>query len=225
MSYEEIDRSSYGKDVFTNGAEGRYTRPKPISINGTLSHSIETSETKKRVPKAVLPTTDNPTEELYENGHSDTIVKTKKKTRKVHENGEIQNGNTISEIDSTIVKPKKKRAPKIDLNNENIDPMPTTATTTTTTTEEPIKKKKSKVPKPISIEEEFQLIDTSTMNELEEPSIEKKVKKTKRHKTPKTSTKLIESFDDLQMNNLNEHATNSGMYLFKYIYMFINFYN
>ncbi|CAF3394433.1 unnamed protein product [Rotaria sp. Silwood1] len=197
MSYEEIDRSVYGKDVFTNGAEGRYAKPKPTSTNDASEISIKTSTTKKRAPKATsISTTDNPTEEPYENEYNDEVVKTKKKTRKVHENGETQNEDEISQINSTIdgeiiVKSKKKRASKIDLNNENIDsiPIPTTATTTI---EKPVKKKKSKAPKSISLEEDFQMLDNSLMDELDEAATEKKVKKTKKHRTSKKSAEPTE---------------------------------
>ncbi len=157
MSYEEIDRSVYGNDVFTNGAEGRYAKPN------------NTSEKKKRAPKAPATTTDDTTEQKEE------VVKTKKKSRKAQENGE-EPIETVPSVDGeTVVKPKKKRAPKIESNNENIDPIPEVG-------EEPVKKKKSKTPKTTPIDEDSQILDNSINNELE-PTI--KVKKSKKHKAPK----------------------------------------
>jgi hypothetical protein len=204
MSYEEIDKSVYGNDVFTNGTEGRYTKPKATSE--------KTGDKKKRIPKVATPpkTTDDPIEQSYENGHTDEAVKTKKKSRKTHENGETKNGEetglALASADGeTAVKPKKKRAPKIESNNENIDPVPTT-----TADEEPVKKKKSKTPKSTPTKE------NSTINELD-PSAEKttKVKKQKKHKAPKISTDpSADTFNDVQINSYDEYSTNQGIYLF-----------
>jgi hypothetical protein len=209
MSYEEINKSVYGNDVFTNGAEGRYTKPK-----ATSETSDKNGEKKKRAPKAPVSTTDDPTEHPYENGHTDETVKTKKKNRKTHENGEIQNGEETSQVipsvdGETVVKTKKKRAPKIESNNETIDLMPITE-------EEPIKKKKSKTPKSTPIDEDFEIIENSTINELE-PSTEvtTKIKKSKKRKTPKTSTDpSADTLQDVETNNSYEYSTNPGIYLF-----------
>ncbi|CAF3490747.1 unnamed protein product [Rotaria socialis] len=199
MSYEEIDKDAYGTDVFTNGAEGRYSKPKSVASNDTTE--------KKRAPKAPTSTTD---EQPYENGHSDGVVKTKKKIRKVGENIEIQNEYETVQIDpavdgETVVKTKKKRAPKVQAESENFDPMPATAE------EEPVKKKKSKAPKvPTTGEEDSQLVDgEATNNGLDQPATTK-VKKTKK---PKASKATTESYDDAWTDNKNEYTTNSGIYL------------
>jgi len=200
MSYEDIDKPVYGNDVFTNGAEGRYAKAKPPS------------EKKKRTPKVVPPTTDNKNEHPYENGHYDEVVKTKKKNRKTHQNGETHNeGEENSQVapsadGETVVKPKKKRPPKAESNNENIDPIPIT------TGEEPVKKKKSKKPKSTLIDGDSQLIEDSITNELEPTT---KVKKSKKHKTPKISA---DTFVDIHTDISNEYSTNPGIYLFIYLF-------
>lgn len=213
MSYEEIDRDSYGTDVFTNGVEGRYTKPKSTTANSTTE--------KKRSSKTSTAVADNQNAQSYENGSSDGVVKTKKKTRKVQENGETQNEYESAKADppinddETAVKPKKKRAPKVQSNNENIDPLPTTAEA------EPVKKKKTKAPKLPTMEEDIQVIDSVPTDDFDQPPIETpvKVKKPKKAKAPKVAT---ESFDDGLINNSNGYANSSGIYLFKYIiYKFI----
>jgi hypothetical protein len=191
MSYEEIDKSLHGNDVFTSGAEGRYSKPK------------DTVEKKKRAPKVPVPTTD---EQPNDNGHTDEVVKTKKKSRNT---GEIPNEEETSQVvittdTETVVKPKKKRAPKVESNNENIDPIPEEA---------PVKKKKSKAPKSTPIDEDSQMIDTSPNNELEPPM---KVKKSKKNKTSKASTDpSVDTFNDMQTNDSNEYSTNPGIYFKK----------
>ena len=108
------------------------------------------------------------------------------------------------------VKPKKKRAPKVESNNENIDPVPAEE-------EQPVKKKKSKTPKTTPIDDDGQIPDNSTINELD-PSAETtpKVKKPKKHKTPKIIDPA-DTFNDVQTNNYDEYSTNQGIYLFIYI--------
>ncbi|CAF1089037.1 unnamed protein product [Rotaria magnacalcarata] len=198
MSYEEIDKDAYGTDVFTNGAEGRYSKPKLLASNGTTEN--------KRATKAPTLTTD---EQPYENEHSDGVVKTKKKIRKVEGNVETQNEYETIEIDSavdgeTAVKTKKKRAPKAQATNENFDPTPATAE------EESVKKKKRKAPKVPTAAEDSQLVDgEATINDLDQTATTK-VKKTKKPKAPKATT---ESYDDVWMGNKNEYTTNSGIYL------------
>jgi hypothetical protein len=207
MSYEEIDRSVYGKDVFTNGAEGRYAKAKR-----TPEPSIKTGEKKKRAPKIPSSIADDPSEHSYETRHTDEGVKTKKKSRKNHENGETQNEDensqsVLSADSEAVVKSKKKRGTKAESNTENIDPIPTTDA-------EPVKKKKTKAPKPT--DDDYQLVDSSTINELEpSTAMTPKVKKPKKHKTPKTPT---DTFDGTQADNYSEY-TNSGIYLLKYIYV------
>jgi len=206
MSYEEIDKSVYGKDVFTNGAEGRYAKAKP-----TPEPSVKTGEKKKRAPKIPSTVGDDPSELSYENRQTDEGVKTKKKSRK---NGETQNEDEISQsvlsADSeAVVKSKKKRGTKAESNTENIDPIPTTDV-------EVVKKKKTKASKSTPTEDDYQLIDSSTINELEpSTAMTPKVKKPKKHKTPKTPT---DTFDGTQADNYSEY-TNSGIYLLKYIYV------
>lgn len=215
MSYEEIDRTNYENDVFTGGAEGRYAKPKA------------TSEKKKRAPK--VPTEDK----TDENGQTDEVVKTKKKTTKTHENGgaaaAVATADGGGDGEETV-KPKKKRAPKIESNDENLNPVDTTEG-------EPVKKKKAKAPKVESNDENLNPVDTpegepvkkkktkapksaptdgeaapldegSNLNDLETPV---KVKKSKKVKKPKATTD--ETFDDMQTN---DYSSNLGMYVFIY---------
>ncbi|CAF1030993.1 unnamed protein product [Adineta ricciae] len=185
MSYEEIDKSVYGTDVFTNGAKGRYAKPE--LINGESSK--KTGERKKRAPKV--------TDELTENGQTEEVVKSKKKSHKVPENGKVQDNIDISQLTpsadgETVAKPKKKRAPKAESNIENIDPSQISET-------EPTKKKKAKAPKVPATEDDFQIND-STQLDL---SIEMapKVKKSKKHKTPKTTDTLLDGTQDYISND------------------------
>ena len=46
MSYEEIDKTTVGNDVFTNGAEGRYAKPNPSKRIDNLENSMKTNEKK-----------------------------------------------------------------------------------------------------------------------------------------------------------------------------------
>jgi hypothetical protein len=204
MSYEEIDKSMYGTDVFTNGVNSRYAKPKLAATTDTGDTSVKNGEKKKRSTKVTSSTVD----ESVENGHTDDAVKTKKKTRKTHENGATQNDEETAQAapaddGEASVKPKKKRAPKVESNNENIDPVPAEE-------EQPVKKKKSKTPKTTPIDGDGQIPDSLSINELD-PSAEAtpKVKKPKKSKTPKTTT---DTFDDA-----NEYSTNQGIYLFIYI--------
>lgn len=192
MSYEEIDRSAYGNDVFTNGAEGRYAKPK------------EKSQKKQRAPK--VP--DNDPVEQAEEG-----VKTKKKSRKTVDDGVIHNDGDAAQIVSsadgeTAVKPKKKRAPKIESNNENIDPIPPGD-------EAPVKKKKPKAPKITSIDDIPPVLEDVPIDDLE-PSTGK-VKKAKKSKKSKTTTDV---FNDGQVYDSNEYSTNPGIYFFTQIVFF-----
>lgn len=224
MSYEEIDRSIYGKDMFTNGAEGRYAKPKSTLPNDELESAEKPTETKKKTKKIALATTDNSTEQPSENGLSNGVVKAKKKTRKTVENGETQNDNEnqvdLTVNDETVAKPKKKRAPKVESTDENIDPV------STTNGEAPVKKKKAKAPKATTAEQDIQIIDSLTVNELEQVTTDTpvKVKKPKKSKAPKTSTEpSIDIYTDT--NNSNDYATTSGIYLFKYInYLLVLFF-
>lgn len=188
MSYEEIDRSVYGNDVFTNGAEGRYAKPK------------EKSEKKQRAPKA--PSNDS-------SGQVEEVVKSKKKSRKTEDNGAIPDDEGASKIvpsadGETSTKPKKKRAPKIESNNENIDPIPIDE-------EAPVKKKKSKAPKPTSIDDIPPALDDFTIDDLDSSTV--KVKKVKKSKKSKVSTDV---FNDGQVYDSNEYSTNPGIYFFTF---------
>jgi len=138
----------------------------------------------------------------------DTTVSTKKKsgTEKISEKKRkapkaptfesepVDDVQTAPIVDQEVPrKSKKKQAPKIEIDDEPI------------VLEEPVKKKKSKAPKTIPTEEDSQMLDNPTSNELE-PTI--KVKKSKKHKTPKISA---DTFTDEQTN---EYSTNPGIYLF-----------
>jgi hypothetical protein len=211
MSYEEIDKSVYGTDVFTKGAEGRYAKARNTVTNGTPETTVKSSERKKRAPKMTSATTDDTTEQPYENGHTDETPKTKKKSRKTQENGDDTSQAVQSVDGETVVKPRKKRAPKVESNDENINPTPST--------EEPVKKRKSKTPKSTGIEEDNQMVDISTTNELDlSTEATPKVRKPKKHRTPKPTT---DTLDEMQVNDSNElNSANPGINLFKYIYSF-----
>lgn len=213
MSYEEIDRSIYGNDVFTNGAEGRYAKAKArATTDDPMDGTVKKTEKKKKAPKA-----DNPPEPAAEGDSAQTEekTKTKKKTRKVEENGEALNGaempKAVAEADgeATAAKPKKKKAPKHESNTENIDPVVTDGI------DEPVRKKKSKAPKATPMEE-----DLPTVVDLE-PTAEfvPKVKKSKKAKQPKTTgDSATENFDDAQAQNPDSmYNATTGMNRFIYL--------
>ncbi|CAF1081396.1 unnamed protein product [Adineta steineri] len=204
MSYEEIDKSVYSNDVFTNGAKGRYSKAEHTSETST-----KTGEKKKRAPKIPTSAVDDSAEHPYESAYTDEVVKTKKKSRQTHENSGIENEPEASQPTPSmdgepVVKIKKKRAPKVEANIENIDPLPTDEV-------EPVKKKKSKAPKAVPTDGDFQTTDNPTMNELD-PTAEMtpKVKKPKKHKSNKSIDPSIDTFDS---NNYGDY-TNAGIYLF-----------
>jgi hypothetical protein len=59
MSYEEIDKSVYGTDVFTNGVNSRYAKPKLRSTNDASETAIKTGEKKKRSSKVSVSVVDD----------------------------------------------------------------------------------------------------------------------------------------------------------------------
>jgi hypothetical protein len=130
----------------------------------------------------------------------DTTVSTKKKTRKApkiptNELEPIEDVQTELTADQEVpVKSKKKkRAPKVAIDDEPI------------VFEEPVKKKKSKAPKPPPIEDDFQMIETPTIEEFEVPIEEKpKIKKSKKPKKV-----ISEPLDDDQ--GLINYDLNSGI--------------
>lgn len=175
MSYEEIDKNTYSKDVFTGGAEGRYTKAKAPIADTTEKKP----EKKKKAPKidAEVKPADEQTTETIEK------PKTKKKPRASEENT-IEPGTSETNGDTTV-KPKKKRAPKMETDLENIDPV--VASEAPVTTDEPVKKKKAKAPKASAIVEDIPQTDPPVSNAYEEPigdivapqsKSKKKVKKT-----------------------------------------------
>ena len=190
MSYEEIDRSVYSNDVFTNGAEGRYTKPKEKSVK------------KQRAPKVA---NNDPVEQIEE------VVKTKKTSRKTEDDGAVLDDGEASQIfpsanGETTIKPKKKRAPKIESNNENIDPIPTGSDT-------PVKKKKSKAPKATTIDDVPAMLEDAPIDDFDPSTV--KVKKSKKSKKSKTTSDV---FSDGQVYDSNEYSTNPGIYFSREIF-------
>ena len=134
MSYEEIDKTSIGADVFTGGAEGRYARPS----NTTTDASGEATVKKKKAPKVPSAAADSTGEPTVDK------PKKEKKARKTEETGAAEGGgDALPAADGeTVVKPKKKRAPK-----EEAPPEGTDATASVPAEASTTKKKKSKAPK------------------------------------------------------------------------------
>ncbi|CAF5227940.1 unnamed protein product, partial [Rotaria magnacalcarata] len=95
------------------------------------------------------------------------------------------------------IKSKKKRAPKIETAKENNELV---------STDEPVKKKKSKAPKASTIDDNApQEINTPYLDTLE-PSTEIKSteKKAKKSKLPSQPPALSDSFENLQVTNLDD---------------------
>jgi hypothetical protein len=126
----------------------------------------------------------------------DTTVSTKKKNGekkrkapKVHPDElepteDVQIERSVDQ-EVPVVKPKKKRTPKVAVDDEQA------------VVEEPVKKKKSKKPKVASIEDDFQIIEVPTIDEFETP-IEEKPKQKKSKKSKKV---ISESFDNPEIPN------------------------
>ncbi|CAF3820120.1 unnamed protein product [Adineta steineri] len=169
------------------------------------SKTVESRSSKKKsapkAPKDDADTTINNDGEKKRKSTKTAASTTETTERKSHKtNAEKENDEQIgstSNDQEVPVKIKKKRAPKLavadDDNNQSV------------TTEEPIKKKKSKAPKvsPI-IDDEFQVIDGSAVDEIQ-PYVEAKpkVKKSKKSKAP-ISEARYDSFEDLQVTNLDD---------------------
>lgn len=97
------------------------------------------------------------------------------------------------------VKPKKKRAPKV----ETIDEPPPPPT------EEPVKKKKTKAPKPPPVpvdEDDHQIVDTPVLDEIEPPA-EPKRKEKKAKKPKKVAAPSIDEFQDTHVEPLDQPYT------------------
>ncbi|CAF0954860.1 unnamed protein product [Adineta ricciae] len=170
MSELEKDQS-----IVNGKTDEHHSHKKKSSSKKTTRESETNGEKKRKAPKIVVG--DDPVEDehVYESSPSRNV------------------GREASDRDQEVpVKPKKKRAPKIEADGDE-----------TKTTDEPVKKKKSKTPKPLPVDDEFQMIDASAVNEVE-PYVESKPKK-KKSKKSKTSPKPhSDSFEDLQVTNLDD---------------------
>lgn len=195
MSYEEIS-----KDVFTGGAEGRYSKAKAPAVDA----AEKKTEKKKKAPKieAEVKPADEATPETTETTEK---PKTKKKARAPEEKGAepavAENNGDAS------VKPKKKRAPKIEENLENIDPV--VVAEVPATAEEPVKKKKARAPKASAVTEEASPNDPPFVNAYEEPIGEVVAPKVKKTKKPKSTAAAAAASDDVDMT-VNGSETSSA---------------
>jgi hypothetical protein len=160
------------KSMEETGGSNKTTEPRSTRKKSALKISTDQTEKKRKAPK--IPSVE-----------PDEIKSPEDDTQ------------TVFARDQEVpVKPKKKRAPKIEINDESIP------------IEQPIKKKKSKAPKPPPIDDDFQPIETPIMEELE-PPIERKPK---RKKSKKTNETISKSFEDLQITNLDgTYSPNSGI--------------
>lgn len=165
-----------------------------------VDQAVEPHSSKKKSSTKV--STDEP-EVPTKNGEK------KKKTPKTPKTDEVTNDNddtqttSIADQETTPVKPKKKKAPKIEINNENAEPI---------SEDQPVKKKKSKAPKippPPAADDGFQIVDTPSIDELES-FVESKPKQ---KKSKKSKPKIAGSFEQLQVTNLDEtYSANQGKY-------------
>lgn len=164
------------------------------------NRNAERSPTKKKsAPKAPTNKTDTSPKEsnkeersLKSAGTSDDIEPKHTYEAKGKETLEKQEDTQVTPTADQVVpeKSKKKRAPKINESNP---------------IEEPIKKKKSKAPKPPPppIDDEFQIIDNSAVNETQ-PYIEPKPKEKKHKKSKPPDIEIADSFEELQVTNLDD---------------------
>jgi hypothetical protein len=183
MNETAIDQSI---DNTTESHSRKKSSSKP-STNETET-TIKSSEKKRKAPKIHVTKDTTEEEHVYETSNDQTVGK---------------------ENDTQVVpiKSKKKRAPKIEINNENNELI---------STEQPIKNKKSKAQKPVApIDDDFQIIETPSVEELG-TSIEPKPK-VKRSKKSKAAPPPpdFDSFEELQVTNLDDiNSTTPGISLF-----------
>lgn len=171
---------------------------KSIEDTAVSTKTAENRSTKKKTaPK--IPTDETKTTEKKRKAPK--VPNTEQESTDVTKNHNDDTQPASTPDQEVPVKTKKNRAPKIETN-----------------TEQPIKKKKSKAPKlpPTQIDDDFQVIETPTIEELE-PYVERK---TKGKKSKKTTPKISDSFEDLQVTNLDDaYALNSGTF---YSYIFFH---
>ena len=131
----------------------------------------------------------------------DTAVSTKKKNGEKKRKAPKVTANELEPTDDVQieptadqevpVKPKKKRTPKVAVDDESA------------VVEEPVKKKKTKKPKVTSIEDDFQIIEVPTIDEFETP-IEEKPK----HKKSKKSKKVVsEPFENPEIPPIEDPSS------------------
>lgn len=144
MSYEEIDKiTATATDVFTGGAEGRYSKPKPTTADGELKVK------KKKAPVAEEATVEEKVKvkkQVDSTNTSDSVEtkkERKKKAPKIEKTNEIY--ENLSETNETPTGRKKKT--KASIAPPTSDPL-TTDTTITESDERTTKRtKKSRAPK------------------------------------------------------------------------------
>jgi len=189
MNETAIDESIDNSVVSSKTAES-HSRKKSSSKPSTNEPetTIKSSEKKRKAPKIHVTKDTTEEENLYETSNDHTVGKE----------------NDTQEVP---IKSKKKRAPKIEINNENNELI---------STEQPIKTKKSKAQKPVTpIDDEFQIIETPSVDESAsyiEPK--PKVKRSKKSKAPPPPPDF-DSFEELQVTNLDDiNSTTPGISLF-----------
>jgi len=189
MNETDIGKSTEDTAVSSKTAENRSTKKKTAPKIPTDETETSTKTTEKKRKAPKVSNTEQEPIDETKNHNDDT--------------------QTASIPDQEVpVKTKKKRAPKIENNESN-------------PTEQPVKKKKSKPPKlaPTQIDDDFQVIETPTIEELE-PYVERK---TKGKKSKKTTPKISDSFEDLQVTNLDDaYALNSGTFYSYILFHTIN---
>ncbi|CAF3420324.1 unnamed protein product [Rotaria socialis] len=183
-----IDNNIDDKKVASKTTERRSTKTKsaPKALTDETEIPVKSTEKKRKAPKTPTSTTDtNEYEEIYES--------------KAQETPEIKNKTEETSIQDqeVSIKSKKKRAPKIETANE---------TNELVSTDEPMKKKKSKAPKASTIDDNApQEINTPSLDTLEPSTeIKSKEKKTKKSKLPSQPPALSDSFENLQVTNLDD---------------------
>jgi hypothetical protein len=168
-----------------------------VSTKTTERHPTK----NKSAPKAPADETKTSTKSSEKKKYSLKNLSAADETKKDKTSDKEDDAQATSTPEQEVpVKPKKKRAPKINESNP---------------TGETVKKKKSKAPKfpPPPVDDEFQIIENSAIDEIQ-PYIEPKPKEKKSKKSKAPTIKISDSFEDLQVTNLDDISpTDPGKFI------------
>lgn len=182
-------------------ASTKTARSVPKSSMIETDITTKSSEKKRKAPKVPAKAADN-----FGYDHLDEA----ERHSAIDEENNIQLDSNQDQV--APVKSKKKRAPKVETINDNNE---------TITMEEPKEKKKSKAPKTVRIEDDSQQASETLPSSIDalDSTIETKPKQKKSKKNKLEAQKISDSFENLQVTNLDDtYPTYTGKFII-YIFM------